>query len=112
MAQGAGQMPFEDVAVQQLRFTAAHRRDEVPEMIAAAAELRQHLTVGRVGDGILVAGNDEVTVRAMEDIADLDALVVPADQAAYLEDQLTVAVVEDGNLRVGRLAIVDVAEAS
>ena len=33
-------------------------------------------------------------------------------QAAHLEDQLRVAVVEDADLRVGRLAVVDVAEAA
>src|SRR5215468_4761937 len=48
----------------------------------------------------------------MEDVADLGAFVVLGQQAAYLEDQLTVAVVENANLRVGGLAVVDVAEAT
>ena len=71
------------------------------------------LAVGVEGDRAGVAGADQVAFAAVEDVADLDALAAASVvQAADLEDQLAVAVVEDADLRVGRLAVVDVAEAA
>ncbi len=47
----------------------------------------------------------------MEDIADARAAVVLCRQAAYFEDQFRVAVIEDANLSVGRLAVIEIAKA-
>src|SRR5262249_31078833 len=59
-----------------------------------------------------VIRHDHVTFRAVVDVADHRALEAFSLQAAHLEDQLAVAVVEDRDLGVGRLAVVDVAEAA
>ena len=62
--------------------------------------------------GIELVAGDGARLQ-VEDVADLLAVIAHSVlQAAHLEDQLRVAVVEDGDLRVGRLALVAVAEAA
>src|SRR5262249_2606178 len=111
MTQGAGQVALEDVRVQQVWLAVAHGLDEVGEVVAATVEPGQHLSLGRKSHSVETVA-DEVAVAAMEDVADRGPFVVLGRQATYLEDQFAVAVVEDTKLRVGRLAVVDVAEAT
>src|SRR5262249_8318846 len=66
-----------------------------------------------------VVGADDHALGAVPDVADVGVLRLEAErvralrrQAAHLEDQLAVAVVVDAHLRVGRLAVVLVAEAA
>src|SRR5262249_15135795 len=77
-----------------------------------------HLDDLRERHGILLSlGNklvavDEGTSLKVGDVADLGAVVGTGGEAADLEDELRVAVVNDGDLGVGRLALVLVAEAA
>src|SRR5579884_726839 len=84
MAQGAGEMAFENVGVEVLDLAAADGLDEVAIMVFAA----------------------------VPDIADPGAEQSLGQESAHLKNQLTVAVIEDTNLRVGGLAIVEVAVAA
>src|SRR5687768_11823912 len=83
-------------------------------MFRSAVERLDPLAVPVVRDGV-----GEVAALALDDLADALALVVvhaPGPrlglEAADLEDDHDVAVVVDGELRVGRLAVVLVAEAA
>src|SRR2546421_182300 len=89
MAQGAGQVPLEDVSVQQFWLAVPHGLDEVGEVVAAAVEPGQHFPLGRKSHSVETVA-DEVAVAAMEDVADRGPLVVLGRQAAHLEDQLAV----------------------
>src|SRR6185437_5381523 len=110
VTQRTGQMAFENVGVEIRSLAAADGLDEVAEMILAAAELLDNLALGRVGDGTTVARTNHVTVGALPDVADLGTAIILRFQATNLEDQFAIAVIEDANLRVGRLAVINVAE--
>src|SRR6516165_4492927 len=62
MAQGAGQMALQNVGVEILDLAAADSLDEIAEVVLAAAELGDDLTLGREGDGVAVTGADHVTI--------------------------------------------------
>src|SRR5262249_18524348 len=96
--------------------------EEVGEVlgIAAAVPLLDHLALEREGRAAAVVRTDEIALAAVPDVADVVAALLAAlrwvradrRQTADLEDQLAVAIVEDANLRVRRLAVVDVTEAT
>src|SRR5262249_47809923 len=112
VAQGAEQVAFENVGVEVLDLATAHGLDEVAEVILAAGELLDDLAVVADGDAGSVAGAHQDALAAVEDVADevvaalaglrrhLLRVGVVAGQAAHLEDELAVAVVEDAHLRV------------
>src|SRR5579875_751103 len=112
MAQGAGEMAFENVGVEVLDLAAADGLDEVAIMVFAAVEFLDDLALGGESGRFFVTGADHVTVGAVPDIADPGAEQSLGQQSAHLKNQLTVAVIEDTNLRVGGLAIIEVAVAA
>src|SRR6516165_10825999 len=105
MAQGARQVPFEDVGVQLSGLASTDRLNEVFIVIPAVLERLDHLSLGREGGRFPVAVNDQVAIGAVKDVADLGPQEILGGQTADLEDQLAVAVIEDANLRVGGFAI-------
>src|SRR5207237_4825346 len=121
VAQSARQVAFENVRVELGAIAAADRLHEVAEVIfAAALELVDNIAVVIQRDDTLVAGNHHA-VGSLPDVADivrrLDAGLdigerAPGRQAADLEDQLGIAVIEDADLRIGGLAVVLIAEAA
>ena len=109
-------MPFEDVGVEVLDLAAADGGDEVAEVAVARPALGLELARRSAAApalslplGIELVAGDRALFE-VDDVADLLAVVVVGLQAADLEDQLRVAEVDDGDLRVGRLALVVVAE--
>src|SRR5262249_44657716 len=118
VAQGAGQVALLDLGVELFLLAAADRLDEVAEVVLATVEgLDDGPVIGERGAAGITRA-DQVALAAVEDVADevvallaLEVLVGSVRrQAADLEDQLAVAVVEDTHLGVGRLAVIDVAE--
>src|SRR5260221_2147417 len=99
-------MAFEDVGVQILFFAAAHGLDEVGVVVGAAAEFLDDFSLGRVGDGRIVAGADHIAFAAIENVAYAGIEELLARQAADFKNQLAVAVIENADLRVGRLSVV------
>src|SRR5207244_296522 len=71
-----------------------------------------NVAVQVVSHGAGVLGEDHVAVGAVEDVADRCAAQRRRLQAADLEDQLLLAVVEPADLGVGGLAVIDVTEAA
>ena len=71
VAQRAGQMALQNVGVEILDFAAADGLDEIAEVIVAAGELLDDLAIVAVGDGVAVAGADQETFAAVEDVADI-----------------------------------------
>src|ERR1019366_5354034 len=105
-------MALEDFALEVLAATGADGGGEVAVVVAVAGEAPQLAIIVVERPAGIVAGEDDVAVGAMEDVADRGAAVGVGLQAADFEDQLAVAVIEDGHLRVGGLAVVGVAEAA
>src|SRR5262249_27766371 len=96
--------------VEVLDLPAAHGLGEVAVVVALRVELLDLLAVQVVGHATLVVRADHVALLAVEDVADRAAAQAVRLQAAHLEDELAVAVVEDADLRVGRLAVIDIPE--
>src|SRR5207302_2810302 len=118
VAEGAGEVALQDFALQVLAPAAAHRVDEVAEVIAAAVEGGDDLALLIEGHTAVVIRKNQVAVAAVEDVTDLRAggigglhLEGIGRKAADLEDQLAFAVVEEDDLGVGGLAVVHIAEA-
>src|SRR5262249_42018177 len=114
MTESAGEMPLLDVGVQILLLATADGFDEVAEVRLLTVTLGRgeflHAFAARVEENAarIVRANDE-PFAPEEDVADLGPLVAVGLEATYLEDQFGIAVVEQAELRVGRLAVVDVA---
>src|SRR5687767_8475139 len=104
-------MAFENVGVEVFLLAAANGLDEVAEVVAAALEdFEDPLAVRRERHPAVVIGADYDPLLAVEDVADRGEAQRIGGQAAHLEQQQAVAVVEQANLRVRRLAVIDVAE--
>ena len=113
-ASSDGPMPFEDFGVEVLALAAADAVDEVAEMRGpcsgcpeAGTSFDRLALVLALGKELAVLDHAFVGVELVGDLA-----VLSVDQPADLEEQLGVAEVDDGQLGVGRLALVLVAEAA
>ncbi len=116
VTQGAGQMAFEYVGVEVADLAAADGVDEIGVVAGAvgADELPDPLAVVVVGPAA-----DEVALLTVDHGAGRRAVVIVhrlvarlSRQTTNLEEDRGRLVVVEENLRVGRLAIVDVAEAA
>ena len=76
VAEGAGEVTFEDGAVQVGGFAAAHDVDEVLHVAVAAFEFFHDLALLVVGGGGKVTVGHDATAIAINDVADVDAAVV------------------------------------
>src|SRR5205807_3419959 len=94
VAEGARAVALLDLGVELLGVAGEDGLDEVGEVVAAAAPLRaglEGLGVGGAEEGLPpVAVDGEEALRAVEDVADLHALLGVGGEAADLEDQLAV----------------------
>src|SRR5262249_35649170 len=109
VAQGGRVMAFEDVGVEVLPLAATDRGEEVVEVVAApraatVLDLGKRLRFA-TALGVELAARDRAGLE-VQGVADALALVLLARQPADLEDQQRLAVVEDGDLRAGGLALV------
>src|SRR5205814_10282898 len=107
VAQGAGEMAFEDVGVKVGALAAAHGFNEVAEVILTlGAEFGdEFITVGE-GCNSLVVG-DHIAIGAVPDVADIVLRLgagfqvgegALGHQAAQLKDKFAIAVIENANL--------------
>src|SRR5690606_8967061 len=114
VAQGTGEVAFQDVGVEVFDLAAANGLEEVVEVVrVGTVVVGLHGLAVAVEDGAAqVVGAHQVTFGAVEDHADLGALVVFGVQTADLEDEGLVAVVVDADLGVGRVTGVLVAVAA
>src|SRR5439155_24175565 len=104
-----------DVRVEVRGPPAADRGDEVGEVIAAARAAPPRPPDLRQRGRPVRAAREELRARdgpafQVVDVADALPAVRAGAQAPHLKNQLRLAVVEQGDLRVGRLAAVGVAE--
>src|SRR5713226_658865 len=83
-------------------------------MIPALAEALNLLAVQREGGAVssIFLARDEVSLLTVENVADPRSPERVRLQAAHLEDQLCVAVIEHADLRVGGFAIIQVAKSA
>jgi len=134
VAEGAGDVAFEDGAVEVGGFAAADGIDEVLHVAVAAFEFFHDLARLVVSGGGKVAVGHDAAAFAVDDVADVDtAVVIHAGsfggaglgagsggcaragfrrQAADFEDERSGGVIVDDDLSVGRIAVVVVAEAA
>src|SRR5687767_895812 len=133
VAERARDVAFLDRAVLILRLPAADHVDEVLHVAVLALELLHDLARLVIRGGVEVLGRDEASALAVDHVADVDAAVLvhaaaaatlirrritglrDSDacllrQPAYLEQQRRRGVVVDDDLRVRRVAVVDVSE--
>src|SRR5215469_6282417 len=112
MAESRRVVPFLNVGVQFRLVAAANGRNEVGKMVAARSHGggRNRLRLAAPLGITLLAGDK--SAFAVENVVALRSgvRIVFRGQTAHLEDQLRVAVVEKGDLRVGGLSLVFVAE--
>src|SRR5262249_21540696 len=108
MAQGAGVVSFEDVGVQVGLLATSDRGDEVLEVAVTGAAFGLHLRQRRSLVAVLgkILGADDGARFQVEDVTDFFSLVGLRWEAAHLEDQRDAIEVENGDLCVGRLALV------
>src|SRR6516225_2144981 len=112
VTQRTGNVSLQNIGVQILGLTAAHRLDEVAVVVAAGAEALNLLAIpreGRAAAKILIATH-QVAALAVDDVADSRAAERIGLQAANFEDERGFAIVEHTNLGVGRFAVIDVPE--
>src|SRR5205085_203993 len=93
-------------------LAAAHAVQEVAEVVSAAMERGDHLPVVIEGGASGVAVQDHMAVRSVVDVPDARAAVLVRLEAARLEDQLAVPIIQDGNVGVGRDSVILIAEAA
>ena len=112
-------MPVLDVEVEILVVAALDRLHEIREvqLIAAPLPFAQFVAVEVIGHTGTVVGGDDVALGAVPDVAGPQRSGLEAErdgrldlEASNIGDQQGVVPLEDGDLAVGRVAIVDVAE--
>src|SRR5947207_1791777 len=105
-------MSLLDVGVERCLTPGANGFDEVSEVIAVAVEAAHHLAIWPIGDRRGIARTNEITIRAVKDIAYRSAAVRARFQTTNFEDEFAIAVVEEAELAVSCLAVVGVAKAA
>src|SRR5262249_4555562 len=128
MAHRAGLVPFLDVRVENLLSAGTHRLTEIgvvrmPFAAAGASEYLHHLVVVVEGYRRVVPGAYHVALLGQELVALLrfrgpvirgftapNREVIRRPKAPDFEDQFAVPIIEDGELGIGGLAVVNVAE--
>ena len=124
MTERRRQMPVLDRRVQHRRVVRPDRGDEVRKVIAPALPLLllHAVAVDEVRPGVRV-GDPHRAALAVHEVADRHALVLVhlplvglcrlvTRKTAHLEDQRRAPALEDRDLRVGRVAVIDVAKAT
>ena len=87
MAEGAGEVAFEDVGVEVCLLAAANGLDEVGKMVAAAGKLLDFLALLVVGNGVGIAGHEHPAIFAVNDDANAGQRQSARDDEAA-EDRL------------------------
>src|SRR5437867_3915332 len=109
-------MAFKDVGVEVGLLAAANRSNEVGEVVASRSSSRSLHARQRLGTipptRIEVARADDGASFQLEGVAHHLIAITLGRQTANLEDQLRLAVIEEGNLGVGGLPLIGVAEAA
>src|ERR1041384_758188 len=111
VAERRREMAFEHFRGQALAVPALHGVGEIAEVFAASGEPLDQFAVGSERGRARGARRHEPYL-AVEEVAVRDLLVLRGRQPADLLDDLDVAVVEHRDLRVGRRAVVLIAEAA
>ena len=120
MTEGPGDMTVENIGVQVTRFAAANCLDEVGLMACAAVafELLDFVAVIVLGPAAAPAAH-KISLLTLNDVARRSSAVVVGSADVFLPGQASDfkehrrrLVIKNGKLRVGRLAVVDVAEPS
>ena len=119
VAEGTGEVAFEDIGIEVLRVPAADSLDEVAEVIAAALEFLDQLIVVIIGLHCAVAAHGDPAFFAFHEYRHAAAAVGGAGtgaflhaQTTHLKDQRGSFVVMINDLRVGGFAIILVSESA
>ncbi len=112
MAEGGGEVTFEDIGGEVGVFTGADGLDPVGVVGAAAGPFFDFLAVFIEGGGVGIGGDDHGTAFAVDDDADACAAVFVGFEAADFEDEGSGGVVVEDELCIGGFAVVGVAESA
>ncbi len=116
MTQSAGVMAFQDIGIEVLMAATSDSGDEVAERTAARSPA-DIVYAWQRPCGVAIARIETIVADygaffQVENVADALTAVAIVGKSSDLKDQLGLAVVIDGNLRVGSLPLVFVAEAA